>query len=59
MNNNTLKRRISELGGVTIAAKELGVSRQCLYLWMKRGVSRYGILLIQKAIKEKRSRAKT
>lgn len=58
MNNATLKRRISELGGVTVASKELGVSRQCLYLWLKRGVSKYGILLIEKAIKDKRSRAK-
>ena len=56
VNNATLKRRISELGGVTVAAKELGVTRQCLYLWLKRGVSKYGLLLIDKAIKDKRGR---
>lgn len=58
MNNATLKKRITELGGITVAAKELGVTRQCLYLWLKRGISKYGILLIDKAIKDKRSRAK-
>ena len=57
MNNATLKKRITELGGITVAAKELGVTRQCLYLWLKRGISKYGILLIDKAIKDKRSRA--
>jgi hypothetical protein len=58
VNNATLKKRITELGGITVAAKELGVTRQCLYLWLKRGISKYGILLIDKAIKDKRSRAK-
>ncbi len=58
MNNRTLKRYLGELGGITVAAGTLGVSRQCIYLWLKRGVSKYGILLIDKAIKDKRSRAK-
>jgi hypothetical protein len=49
---------LGELGGITVAAGTLGVSRQCIYLWLKRGVSKYGILLIDKAIKDKRSRAK-
>ena len=59
MNNATLKKNISRLGGVTQAAAELGVTRQCVYLWLKRGVSRYGVMLIEKALKEMRSRAKT
>ena len=56
MNTNTLKNRIGQLGGVTQAAKTLGVSRQIIYIWLKNGVSKYGVLLIQKALKEKRSR---
>lgn len=54
MNTATLKARITQLGGATKAAETLGVSRQCIYLWLKRGVSKYGILLIQKAMKEKK-----
>lgn len=59
MNNATLKRSIGMLGGITEASKTLGVTRQCLYLWLRRGVSKYGVLLIEKALKEKRSRAKS
>ena len=58
MNNATLKRNIGRLGGVSVAARELGVTRQCIYLWFRRGVSKYGVLLIEKALKEKRTRAK-
>ena len=58
MNIRTLKRNITELGGAAEAASRIGVTRQCVYLWLKRGVSRYGVLLLEKAIKEKRSNKK-
>ena len=59
MNIATFKNRIGQLGGVTQAATTLGVTRQCIYLWLRRGPSKYGVLLVEKALKDKRSRAKT
>lgn len=58
MNSRTLKKNITELGGVQEAAGRIGVSRQCVYLWLKRGVSRYGVLLLEQALREKRGNKK-
>ena len=33
-----LRRAIEELGGVKPFAKQYGVTHQCVYLWIKKGV---------------------
>lgn len=54
MNISTTRKYITELGGPTEAAAKIGVTRQAVHLWLKRGVSKYGILALERAIEEKR-----
>lgn len=56
MNKLTVRKAVTELGGVAEAALKLGITRQGVYRWFKHGISRYGVLLIEQALKKKRSR---
>ena len=57
MNRRTVVAAITRLGGPDEAARKLGVSRQTIWNWRTKKVSRIGVLLIEKALKELRGAA--
>jgi len=52
MNRRTITAAITRLGGPDAAAKKLRVTRQTIWNWRTKKISRIGVLLIQQALKE-------
>ena len=57
MNRRTVTAAISRLGGPDAAAKRLKVTRQTIWNWRTKKISRIGIMLLEKALKELRNEA--
>jgi predicted DNA-binding protein (UPF0251 family) len=52
MNKRTVIAAISRLGGPDAAAKKLKVTRQTIWNWRTKRISRIGVMLIEKALAE-------
>ena len=52
MKESDLERLIRIRGSVDAAAETLGVTRQTIWNWRERGVSRLGVVLIQNALED-------
>ena len=52
MNRRTVIAAVSRLGGPDAAAKKLKVTRQTIWNWRTKKISRIGIMLIERALKE-------
>lgn len=52
MNKRTVNAAITRLGGPDAAAKRLAVTRQTIWNWRTKKISRIGIMLIERALKE-------
>ena len=52
MNRRTVIAAISRLGGPDAAAKKLKVTRQTIWNWRTKRISRIGVMLIEKALAE-------
>ena len=52
MNRRTVIAAISRMGGPDAAARKLSVSRQTIWNWRTKKISRIGVMLIEKALKE-------
>lgn len=57
MNRRTIIAAVTRLGGPDEAARKLRVSRQTIWNWRTKRISRIGIMLIEKALKELRGAA--
>ena len=57
MNRRTVTAAISRLGGPDAAAKRLKVTRQTIWNWRTKKISRIGVMLLEKALKELRNEA--
>ena len=52
MNRRTVTAAINRLGGPDAAAKRLKVTRQTIWNWRTKKISRIGVMLLEKALKE-------
>ena len=57
MNRRTVVAAIARLGGPDEAARKLKVTRQTIWNWRTKRISRIGIILIERALKELKSEA--
>ena len=57
MNRRTVTAAISRLGGPDAAARRLKVTRQTIWNWRTKKISRIGVMLLEKALKELRNEA--
>lgn len=50
MNKRTIRAAVSRLGGPDETARKLRVSRQTVWLWRTKKISRIGVMLIERAL---------